>query len=205
VFWFMLIAMVAVVAAVTVVLAGNGEEELTEPQPDRFHDPLPADRPIGRADIDGLRLPVALRGYRMEDVDDALDRVAAELAERDARIAELEAALAGAHAAAYRGGRPGGLEYEDAPPAPADYPGPGFGGGRDLGGRSNGGTDLGGGDLGGSDLGGGDLRGPGLRGPEPGGPGLGGPDPGGPDLGGPDLGGPGLGGPEPRGGLDGRA
>lgn len=156
-FWFMLIAMVAVVAAVTVVLAGNGEEELTEPRPDRLHDPLPPDRPLGRADIDALRLPVALRGYRMDDVDDALDRVAAELAERDARIAELEAALAGAHAAAYRGGRLGGQAYEDAPPAPADYRGAGFGGtdlgigglgggadwaDRDLDGRGNGGVEA---------------------------------------------------------------
>lgn len=184
-FWFMLIAMVAVVAAVTVVLAGNGEEELTEPQPDRFHDPLPADRPLGRADIDALRLPVALRGYRMEDVDDALDRVAAELAERDARIAELEAALAGAHAAAYRGSRPGGPEYEDAPPGRQDYRGPALGGGRqDFGGRGNGRPELGG---------------PELRDREPGGPELDGRE-----LGRRDLGGPDLGGPDPRGGRDGR-
>lgn len=155
-FWFMLIAMVAVVAAVTVVLAGNGEEELTEPHPDRLHDPLPPDRPLGRADIDALRLPVAVRGYRMDDVDDALDRVATELAERDARIAELEAALAGAHAAAYRGARPGAQGYEDAPPAPADHRGPGFGaGGAELGGRSNGDGDPGTRDLGPRDLGGG--------------------------------------------------
>ncbi|MFW6722258.1 DivIVA domain-containing protein [Streptomyces sp. MAR4 CNY-716] len=166
-FWFMLIAMVAVVAAVTVVLAGNGEEELTEPQPDRLHDPLPPDRPLGRADIDALRLPVAVRGYRMDDVDDALDRVAAELAERDARIAELEAALAGAHAAAYRGARPGAQGYEDAPPAPADYRAPGFGaGGADLGGRSNGGTDWGGGDPRGEVLGHGDRRGHGDADPD---------------------------------------
>ncbi|AUH40791.1 DivIVA domain-containing protein [Streptomyces sp. CMB-StM0423] len=191
-FWFMLIAMVAVVAAVTVVLAGNGEEELTEPLPDRLHDPLPPDRPLGRADIDALRLPVALRGYRMDDVDDALDRVAAELAERDARIAELEAALAGAHAAAYRGGRPGGQGYEDAPPGPA------FGGAGGVAapeGRSNGGMDLGTWDLGGRGNGGADRveRDPG------------GLSNGGTDLSGRDPRGPDPGGAEPRDGLDGRA
>jgi hypothetical protein len=35
----------------------------------------------------------------MADVDDALSRLGAELAERDARIADLESALAGAQAA----------------------------------------------------------------------------------------------------------
>ncbi len=38
----------------------------------------------------------------MADVDDALGRLAAELAERDARIADLESALAGARAAAHQ-------------------------------------------------------------------------------------------------------
>ncbi len=42
--------------------------------------------------MDELRLPMALRGYRMDEVDDVLDRLGAELAYRDARIAELEAA-----------------------------------------------------------------------------------------------------------------
>ncbi|WP_348652603.1 DivIVA domain-containing protein [Streptomyces sp. WMMC500] len=203
-FWFMLIAMVAVVAAVTVVLAGNGEEELTEPLPDRLHDPLPPGRPLGRADIDGLRLPVALRGYRMDDVDDALDRVAAELAERDARIAELEAALAGAHAAAYRGARPGGQEYGDAPP-PADYPGQGFGGGTDPVGRSNGGRDLGGRDLGTRDLGGLGSGGADWFDPDAGGRGHGAAEPEGPDPGLRDPGGFELGGGGPRDGRDGRA
>ncbi|CAM5329590.1 hypothetical protein STANM309S_02526 [Streptomyces tanashiensis] len=51
---------------------------------------------MDRADVEALRLPVAARGYRMADVDDVLVRLGAELAERDARIAELEEALAGA-------------------------------------------------------------------------------------------------------------
>ncbi|NEC75579.1 DivIVA domain-containing protein, partial [Streptomyces rochei] len=49
-----------------------------------------------------LRFPLVARGYRMADVDDALGRLGAELAERDARIADLESALAGARAAAHR-------------------------------------------------------------------------------------------------------
>jgi DivIVA domain-containing protein len=53
--------------------------------------------------VEALRLPTGARGYRMREVDDVLDRLGAELAERDARIAELQSALAGERAAA-RGG-----------------------------------------------------------------------------------------------------
>jgi DivIVA domain-containing protein len=101
-FWFMLIALVAVVAAVALAVLGDGGT-LRDAEPDRLDDALPVDRPVGRADIDELRFPLAARGYRMADVDDALDRLGAELAERDSRIAELEAALAGAHDAALGG------------------------------------------------------------------------------------------------------
>ncbi|MEW1659993.1 DivIVA domain-containing protein [Streptomyces sp. NPDC093707] len=117
-FWFMLIAMVVVVAAVTLVVVGGGDAGgegggLRDAEPTALYDPLPQDRPLDRADMEAVRLPVAVRGYRMDDVDDVLDRVGAELAERDARIAELEAALAGAHAEAMGG--PGLIE--GAPPA----------------------------------------------------------------------------------------
>ncbi|MDN3294586.1 DivIVA domain-containing protein [Streptomyces ficellus] len=104
-FWFLAVAMVVVVAAVTLAVVGGGENEvLAEAAPEQPVDQLPLTRPVSRADIDALRLPVAPRGYRMAEVDDVLSRLAAELAERDARIAELEAALAGARTAA--AGRP---------------------------------------------------------------------------------------------------
>lgn len=126
-FWFLLIALVAVVGAVTLVVIGGGDGgALPEAQPDRVVDPLPEDRPVDRADIEDLRLPLALRGYRMMEVDDALGRLGAELAERDARIAELEAALAGTQATAYAGpgliGEPGATPTARAVPpvAPAD-------------------------------------------------------------------------------------
>jgi len=46
------------------------------------------------ADIDRLRFALGLRGYRMDQVDEVLDRLRDELAAKDSRIAELEAALA---------------------------------------------------------------------------------------------------------------
>ncbi|MEU8029548.1 DivIVA domain-containing protein [Streptomyces sp. NPDC049099] len=100
-FLFLVVALAVVVAAVTLaVVGGSGSGPLPEVAPERLQDPLPPDRPVECADVESLRFPVAPRGYRMADVDDALGRLAAELAERDARIADLESALAGARAAA---------------------------------------------------------------------------------------------------------
>ncbi|PZH00258.1 DivIVA domain protein [Streptomyces sp. NTH33] len=101
-FLFLVVALAVVVAAVTLAVVGGGEGTgpLPEAAPERLRDPLPPDRPVNRADVESLRFPLTARGYRMADVDDALSRLGAELAERDARIADLESALAGARAAA---------------------------------------------------------------------------------------------------------
>ncbi|WP_394430727.1 DivIVA domain-containing protein [Streptomyces sp. SGAir0957] len=102
-FLFLVAALVVVVAAVTLAVLGGGDGGALHEEPSQFYaDPLPQDRPLARADVEELRLPVAVRGYRMAEVDDALNRLGAELAERDARISELESALATAHAQARR-------------------------------------------------------------------------------------------------------
>ncbi|MGW5094931.1 DivIVA domain-containing protein [Streptomyces nodosus] len=99
-FFFLVVALAVVVAAVTLaVLGGGGRGPLPYVAPDLSGDhSLAPDRPVGREDVDALRFPLVLRGYRMADVDDALGRLGAELDERDSRIADLEAALAGARA-----------------------------------------------------------------------------------------------------------
>ncbi|QDQ13509.1 DivIVA domain-containing protein [Streptomyces spectabilis] len=103
-FLFLVVALVVVVAAVTLAVLGGSEGgALPDVPPERFADPLPPDRPLRRADVEAVRFPMTVRGYRMVDVDEALDRLGAELAERDARIAELETALAGAQATAVGG------------------------------------------------------------------------------------------------------
>ncbi|MFF8030167.1 MULTISPECIES: DivIVA domain-containing protein [unclassified Streptomyces] len=100
-FLFLVVALAVVVAAVTLAVVGGGDNgPLPEAAPEHLWDALPPDRPVSRADVDGLRFPLAVRGYRMADVDDALGRLGAEISERDARIADLESALAGARAAA---------------------------------------------------------------------------------------------------------
>ncbi|WP_372482455.1 DivIVA domain-containing protein [Streptomyces bambusae] len=89
-FWFLLIALVVVVAAVTLAVVSGGEEAvLPDAEPEQPADALPAHRPVNRADLESLRLPVAVRGYRMAEVDEVLARLGAELAERDARIDAL--------------------------------------------------------------------------------------------------------------------
>ncbi|MGW3666563.1 DivIVA domain-containing protein [Streptomyces sp. NPDC005141] len=101
-FLFLVVALAVVVAAVTLSVVGGGESSpLPDAEPELLRDPLPYDRPVHRGDVDALRFPVAVRGYRMADVDDALGRLGAEIGERDARIADLEAALAGARAASH--------------------------------------------------------------------------------------------------------
>ncbi|MFI0774959.1 DivIVA domain-containing protein [Streptomyces sp. NPDC021212] len=125
-FLFLLITLVVVVGAVTLAVVGGGDGgQLSEAPPDRLDDPLPADRPLDREDIEALRLPMTLRGYRMADVDDVLGRLGAELAERDARIAELEAALAGARPPGFGDGKPAEGLGDYPPEYPADFEGSG--------------------------------------------------------------------------------
>ena len=49
------------------------------------------DGPLHAHDIARLRFSMAPRGYRMSEVDAVLDRLAAELADRDRRLRELGA------------------------------------------------------------------------------------------------------------------
>ena len=60
---------------------------------------LPAG-PLRPADVEGVRFTMALRGYRMGEVDAVLERLAAELATRDARISALAGDGSGSSGAA---------------------------------------------------------------------------------------------------------
>lgn len=53
--------------------------------------------PISSHDVDQIRLDVAFRGYRMDQVDEVLARVARELAERDAEIDRLRVEASDGH------------------------------------------------------------------------------------------------------------
>jgi len=91
VFWVLL--GIAVLGGVAMVAAGRGQG-LTDAVPDRPDLGLPQDRPVAREDVDRLRFSVGLRGYRMDEVDDVLDRLAMDIALRDEQIGGLAEELA---------------------------------------------------------------------------------------------------------------
>jgi len=85
----LLLAVLAVLGGVALVAAGRGSA-MPDVEPDRAPlGVLPPDI-VGPPEVERLRFSLAFRGYRMDEVDDVLDRLTAELAARDARIAELE-------------------------------------------------------------------------------------------------------------------
>jgi DivIVA domain-containing protein len=69
-------------------LMGRGE---TQPPAELDRSPveLPDDRPVTADDVRALQLSVAVRGYRMTEVDWLLDQLAAALEERDVELARL--------------------------------------------------------------------------------------------------------------------
>lgn len=81
---------VLAVLFVAALVATRDGEILVDVAPDRADLDLPADGPVRADDLEHVRFGMALRGYRMDEVDALLDRLAAELRERDARLAALE-------------------------------------------------------------------------------------------------------------------
>lgn len=84
---FVVVAVVVVFAvAATAVGRGGGLEAA---DPDLVVPWLP-DHDITPEDVAAVRFAVAFRGYRMDQVDDVLQRLGEELTARDQRIAALE-------------------------------------------------------------------------------------------------------------------
>lgn len=69
------------------------DEEMAPVLPEGTPVELPDDRPASGADLRALRLSVVLRGYRMEEVDWVLDRLAEQVDSRDREIARLHSVL----------------------------------------------------------------------------------------------------------------
>jgi DivIVA domain-containing protein len=76
--WFFAILVVALMGGAAVVAIGSGGS-MAEAYDDRPDSWVPADAPLGPADLRAVRFSTAFRGYRMSEVDALLDRLAAEL------------------------------------------------------------------------------------------------------------------------------
>ena len=80
--WLFAILVVLAMGAIAMVASGRGGS-MPPAYDDRPDLALPADRPIGAQDLRSVRFPLAVRGYRMSDVDTLLARLATELEDRD--------------------------------------------------------------------------------------------------------------------------
>jgi hypothetical protein len=126
----MVIAVLVVLAVIVVVAVGRGGELSQEPA-----DYAPLDMgPVSATDIVLLRPPTGLWGYSMQVTDEALERIAAAVRERDVRIVALEQRIAdltgGDHyapvpSAARHARRSSPLQLDVSPADPEPLPGPG--------------------------------------------------------------------------------
>ncbi|BCL15456.1 DivIVA domain-containing protein [Micromonospora sagamiensis] len=83
----------ALVFGVTVLVTGR-DPGLVPAEPDGRGVPLPGGRPLAESDIGAVRFDTALRGYRMDQVDQALRRAAYDIGYKSELIGVLEAEVA---------------------------------------------------------------------------------------------------------------
>jgi DivIVA domain-containing protein len=84
--WFFAFVIVALLGVVAVVASGRWGA-LGEVYDDRADARVQADGPLTSHDLATVRFTTAFRGYRMSEVDALLDRLTAELEERETRPA----------------------------------------------------------------------------------------------------------------------
>jgi DivIVA domain-containing protein len=90
--WFFALIVVLLIGAVAVVASGRWGA-MSEAYDDRPDVLVPARHVLTADDIESSRFAIGVRGYRMDEVDALLERVAREVAERDRLIADLERAV----------------------------------------------------------------------------------------------------------------
>jgi DivIVA domain-containing protein len=85
----LVLVLLGVLGAVAVLAAGRGGA-MADASRDRAPGAALPEGEVTPDDVEHLRFSLAFRGYRMDEVDETLDRLGAQLAQRDARITELE-------------------------------------------------------------------------------------------------------------------
>jgi DivIVA domain-containing protein len=89
-----LLIVLAALGGVAAVAAGKVRGGLPAPTSTRPDVQLP-DEGVGPQDVDAIRFSVGFRGYRMDEVDEVLDRLGVELGDREEEIRELRERLSG--------------------------------------------------------------------------------------------------------------
>lgn len=79
--WFFAILVVLAMGGIALVAAGRGTP-MARAYDDRPDVLVPRDRELAAGDLRTVRFSVALRGYRMSEVDALLDRLAGEMERR---------------------------------------------------------------------------------------------------------------------------
>jgi DivIVA domain-containing protein len=92
--WFIAVIAVAALGVAAMAAAGGMGQMSSQPVHDTYRQDLP-EHPLTAEDIRALRFGVTLRGYAMAQVDDVLERLGREIADRDAQIGALRAAADG--------------------------------------------------------------------------------------------------------------
>ena len=91
--WFIAVLAIVLLGVAAMAAAGGMGEMSKEPVRDIYRQQLP-DRLLTANDLQHVRFGVTLRGYAMSQVDDLLDRLGREIAERDQRISDLTSRVA---------------------------------------------------------------------------------------------------------------
>lgn len=113
--WVALVAAVVLVALTVAGIVGRIDGSLGPPTTTSSYVPLPNDR-LTPADLESVRLDTAFRGYRMDQVDEVIGRLGAEIRDLNLRLAE---GLSPPSPPGQGAGTPAGPLPPPPPPAPA--------------------------------------------------------------------------------------
>ncbi len=83
--WLALVVAVVLVGLTVAAILGRVDGSLGEPTDSLSYQPLPS-APLTSQDVQMIRLDTGLRGYRMAQVDEVIDRLAAEIDDLRAQL-----------------------------------------------------------------------------------------------------------------------
>jgi DivIVA domain-containing protein len=120
--WLFTLLSMAVIALVAGVVTGSIAGSMGAPESSLPFRGFSEEEEVAPSDVGRVRFDAALRGYRMEQVDEVLDRLADELGRRDVMIASLQAQLSRYRDMTGRYEDAAGGGYGDLGPDLSDWP-----------------------------------------------------------------------------------